>query len=133
MCSSTCRVESDRARNGGQQRQGVVAGARSEADVQDRADREHREQDALQQAQRAGQFVQQQLRRERRGQNQRHGVEAERVEGDGAARVMRGSERQFERIGRMVQIGRDGGEQHHREQANASGAPAEPGNQHHDA
>ena len=71
------------ARGGGQQRQGVVAGARSKADVQDRADREHRELDALQQAQRAGQFVQQELRGKRRRQHQRHGVEAERVEGDG--------------------------------------------------
>jgi hypothetical protein len=45
-----------------------MAGARLEADVEDRADGKRRKHDPLQQAQRAGQFAQQQLCRERRGQ-----------------------------------------------------------------
>jgi len=51
---------------------------------QDRPDGQGREQDALQQTQRAGQFVQHELRRERRRQHQRDGLQAERIQGEGA-------------------------------------------------
>jgi hypothetical protein len=68
----------------------------SKADVQDRPDRQHRELDALQQAQRAGQFMQQQLCGKCSRQNQRYGVQAERVEGYGErSRHAQASERQF--------------------------------------
>ena len=60
-----------------------MTGARSPADIHDRSDRQHRERDALEQAERAGQFMQQQLRPERHSQDQGYGIEAERVEGDG--------------------------------------------------
>ena len=60
-----------------QQRHRIVAGAGAEADIEDRPDGQRREQDALQQAERAGQFLKDELRREGCRQHQRHGVEAE--------------------------------------------------------
>ena len=73
-----------RACDRGQQRHRIMAGARSEADVQDRPDGQRRKQDALQQAERAGQFMKDELCRKGRRQHQRHGVEAECIQRDGA-------------------------------------------------
>jgi hypothetical protein len=56
-----------------------VAGSRSPAHIHDRPDRQHRKLDALQQAQRAGQFVQQQLRRERHDQDHGNRIETEDI------------------------------------------------------
>jgi hypothetical protein len=57
-----------------------VTGPRSEADVEQGPDREQRELDALQQAQGTGKLVQDELRGKGDGQDQRDGVETERVE-----------------------------------------------------
>jgi hypothetical protein len=72
-----------RAGDGGQQRRGVVARTQSEPDIQNRANREQGELDALEQAQGTRKLVQQQLRREGNQENQRDGVEAKRIEGQG--------------------------------------------------
>src|SRR6266852_4074166 len=59
-----------------------MTGMRTEADIQDRSDRQHCEQDALQQAQRTGQFAEQNLTREGSDEDQRDAVETKCIEGD---------------------------------------------------
>jgi hypothetical protein len=53
-----------RARNGGQERHGIVAGANPEAEIQNRAHRQHRELDSLEKAEWTGKLMQHQLCRE---------------------------------------------------------------------
>src|SRR5262245_28454759 len=72
-----------RAGDRGEQRHGIVAGARPEADVENRPYRQHRELDALDEAQRTGKLVEQELCRKSDRKNQRNGVKAERIEGQG--------------------------------------------------
>jgi hypothetical protein len=72
-----------RAGDGGEERDGIVAGPRPEAEVENRPHRQHGELDALEQAERTGKFVEQELCRKGDRKNQRDGAEAERVEGQG--------------------------------------------------
>src|SRR5262245_65414031 len=72
-----------RAGNGGEERDGIVAGARPEADVESRPHRQHRELDPLEQAERTGKFAEYELCRKGDRKNQRNGVKAERIEGQG--------------------------------------------------
>ena len=53
------------------------------ADVENQADGQHRELDALKQAQRAGEFMQHELGSEGGREHCRNGVEAEGIERDG--------------------------------------------------
>lgn len=116
-----------------QQRQGIVAGARPPADIQNGADSQQRELDALEQAQRTGQFVQQELCGEGRREDQRYRAEAKRVEDHGErAGHPSALERQLERIGRVVQIGCDGAGERGSEQGEREGSRASPGNEHDD-
>src|SRR5437763_16757838 len=55
---------------------------RTEADIQDGPDRQHCEQDALQETQRTGQLAEQNLTRERSDEDQRDAVETKCIEGD---------------------------------------------------
>src|SRR6266436_4568294 len=55
---------------------------RTEADIQDGPDRQHCEQDALQETQRTGQLAEQNLTREGSDEDQRDAVETKCIEGD---------------------------------------------------
>src|SRR5258706_11088160 len=59
-----------------------MTGMRTEADIQDGPDRQHCEQDALQEAQRTGQLAEQNLTREGSDEDQRGAVETKCIEGD---------------------------------------------------
>src|SRR5258708_16879540 len=60
----------------------VVAGIWTEADIQDRPDRQHCEQDALQETQRTGQLAEHNLTSEGSDKDQRDAVETKCIEGD---------------------------------------------------
>ena len=72
-----------RAGDGGQQRHRIVARAEPKADIQNRSHRQQGELDALEQAEGTRKLVQQQLPRKGDQEDQRDGVEAERIEGYG--------------------------------------------------
>src|SRR6266404_5743373 len=59
-----------------------MTGMRTEADIQDGPDRQHCEQDALQETQRTGQLAEQNLTREGSDEDQRDAVETKCIEGD---------------------------------------------------
>ena len=59
-----------------------MTGMRTEADIQDASDRQHREQDPLQEAQQTGQFAEQNLTREGSDEDQRDAVETKCIEGE---------------------------------------------------
>ena len=69
--------------DGGEQRHGIVAGTGPEAQVENRSDRQHGKLNALEQAERTGKFVEQELCSKGDDKNQGDGVEAERIEGQG--------------------------------------------------
>jgi hypothetical protein len=69
--------------NGGQQRYRIVTGMRPKADIQRWPDSQHRELNALQQAQGARKLAEHELRGEGDDQHQGYGIEPERVEADG--------------------------------------------------
>ncbi len=72
-----------RAGGGGEQRHGIVAGTGPEAQVENRPDRQHRKLNALEQAERTGKLVEQELCSKGDDKNQGDGVEAERIDGQG--------------------------------------------------
>src|SRR6266446_7140221 len=114
---------------------------RTEADIQDWPDRQHCEQDPLQEAQRTRQLAEQNLTSEGSEEDQRDAVETKCIEGDAdrafhafmPACLKRETslERKIQGVGRMVEIGCHRCDEHDRKQCQRQAMRAPPRHRHH--